>query len=565
MISSDRTAQLELWREIVNKRHEETKPVTHHLNSIQKCFDKLDSKGFIWSKDSILGIFLQLGLSKNPNGPFSDLNKIIASRVLQGEISSDEIKKVIQNEESRKRFRPVGLMDLPIEVFQKILKNLDYLAELEAEDIYKRKSEARVTISSSGPDFRRPYMTYLHRNLPILNSIQTFSLTSREIYQLCEPWLWQKLQFPTRLPAPINLWTEDILLKRGHHVQSLSITLSENCGKPLDKFGECDPFCDNLSPHITYDDVQPISPKNVINLITCCPNISILNLYYGYLEGFEDRGRTEKFLLNLIPLLSNLKQLRQLRLVNRYQMIVMFDLPLQIVVNLPLLESLTMNVLTLSRAQSRLGDVAFGLNLSKLRNLSQLHLSYLYNINETWCLHNWSESITELTIHECGKILPSLVHRIIHHIAPQLTQLKLDFSWEANDDSWEIDPDWNPECRFDLLSLTDLELSTRNANLLLSFQDCKSVRRLKWTYRTLEHFKALKKLLDKAVWSQLRKLDVATHGLARPSLGLQSQEVEDQLVSLKTYCKQLDLEPTIHRPLDQVTWDDIETSFHLWL
>ncbi|EGG11805.1 uncharacterized protein MELLADRAFT_102154 [Melampsora larici-populina 98AG31] len=218
MASSCCKAQLSLWHEIISKCNEKTTPEDQHVKFIQKRFDELDSKGFTWSKESILDIFLQLGLSESPDVTSSSVNDLPESRVGQeNEISFDVLTEVIQNVELEHKSRPMGLLDLPIEVFHKVLEQLNCMAGLEDGQNYMKKHLAKVIIT--GPGDRKPYTTYLHQNSPILNSIQAFSLTSREIYNRCEPWLWRKLSFPTALPAPIDLWTKDILLRRGSHTK----------------------------------------------------------------------------------------------------------------------------------------------------------------------------------------------------------------------------------------------------------------------------------------------------------------------------------------------------------
>lgn len=548
MASSSRSAQLGFWRQIVSKRHDETRPVNHHLEFIQKRFDELDSEGFSWSKESILGVFLQLGLSDSPHGPFSSVNKVLESRGPPGiELSSDAIKDVIQSEESRHTSRPLCLVDLPIEVFDKILEKLDCIARFEAKEIYNKKEEKIVRITGLGN--RKPYLTYLHRNTPILNSLQTFSLTSRTIYERCQPWLWRKLQFPTSLPAPIELWTEDILFRQGSYVRSLSLALSKNCSQPPGESFHHDSLYDNLIPGIHLDHrIECISPKNVKDLINRCHNISTLVMEYEYYEHFEDVGGTEAFLLNLIPMLSNLKHLRHFTLGESYNETIMNDFPSKLVASLPLLESLTCKGLAASGDRRKDGDGSFGFNLSNLRFLSRLHLLGFDDIDEDWCLYNWPTTITDLAICECGNLSPSSAHRIIHHIAPYLNKLELGFAHQHGRDPRELDPSWNPQSRFSLPHLTELELFTWNPNLLESFRDCHSIICLKWTYMSLGHCRLLNTILREMCWPQVRTLTLIPHlYLRRSTRDLQSQEIEDQLNSLEKHCEQANMKVTIRR------------------
>ncbi|EGG07747.1 uncharacterized protein MELLADRAFT_116215 [Melampsora larici-populina 98AG31] len=453
MPSSDRTAQLGIWRDIVASLHENTKPADDRLDSIRQCFNELDSEGFIWSKESIFGIFTELGLSKISHGRLSPLNNS------QGhEVSSVKVKDITQIEKSKHKSRPVGLADLPIEVFYKILEQLDFIAVDEVWKIYKEKLERRVMIT--GPVYGN-YMTYLHRNSPILNSTQSFSLTSRQIYSLCRPWLWRKLEFPSSLPAPIDLWTEDILVRQGAHVQTLKVMLSKNCSKPPGQFAKEEPFYDNLSP-----------------------------LYY------VDR-------------------------LELYQ----------------------------SKDQQKPGDGSFGFNLSQLKSLSKLTLWQIEDIDVNWCLYNWPRTITKLMILECGDLSLSSAHQIIHHIAPHLTKLDLKFSYKLDGDSWEIDPSWDTEKKFSLPFLTELSLSTRNAHLLESFQDCKYLRRLEWTYRTSKHCRSLNMMLFNNTWPQLKILYATHHWRLRlPALDPRLQEIEDQLTVLEKHFEQANMEGFIRRP-----------------
>ncbi|KAH9812080.1 hypothetical protein DFH28DRAFT_1084593 [Melampsora americana] len=550
MTSSNRMAQLVLWREIVSKGDERTKPVDQHLDFIRKRFEELESQGFIWSKESILDIFLQLALPESSHGPFSATDQILDSRVHKKiKISSDQVEELDQSKELHQRPLSVGLMDLPIEVFKMIIEQLDCMAELETEEIVEQKLKGQVVISCVINEKPLAYCTYLHRNSPVLNSIQTFSLASRQIYQLCRPWLWQKLQFPTSLPAPIDLWTEDLLLKHGSYVHSLSLILSENCSRPLNSVTEYDydPFYDNLIP-VSGNEYRAkrISPKNVTDLIERCPNLSTLNMQFDYVEPDEDEDGEvgmAAFVMSLAPLIISLKQLRHLTLADNCTMTIMNDLPSKLISNLPLLESFTCNGIDTSGDHQQLGVESFGFNLSKLKYLSRLDFSLSEDIDESW-------TITDIRIHNCWRILPSSAHQIIQHIAPGLKKLDLCFSHQRRGDVGELDPAWNPQRRFSLPFLTDLKLSVWYANFLDSFQDCTSMNDLEWIYRSLEHCQSLNENLLKASWPQLKTLVVEPYGLHAllPSdLDDQREELNEEIVLLQKYCDQFNVESLIYR------------------
>lgn len=558
MSSSSRTAQLALWREIISKRHEGTTPVDRHLNFIRRRFEELESNGFIWSKESILGIFLQIGLSESPHGSFSSVNKILDSCLLEGyKISSTKVQEVIQNEELRHKSRPLGLMDLPMEVFGNILDQLDHISKLESAKIVDRKEVGQVVISQSDSGGRdlKPYWTYLHRNSPILNSIQNFSLISREVYQLCRPWLWRRLEFPTFLPAPIDLWTEDILLKQGSYVRSLSLLLNQNCSQPPGGPAVYDSFYDNLITDLeNITAVNSISPDNAESLIDRCPNLSTLEIEFDYAEPDEDEGPIAAFVLDLLPRLTSLKQLRHLTLVNNRANTIVNGLPPKLIGNLPLLESFTCAGLVTSGSDRRHGAESFGFNLAKLKSLSRLDLSQM-DIHDNWCLYDWPRTITHLKIHRCRGLSPSSTHRIIQHIAPYVKKLDIWFPYQEGTDIEELDLIRNPQRYFSLPFLTELNISALNNNLLASFQNCTSIRRLLWWYISLKHCQSLHKILSKSPWPQLKLvIGKPHHLLLGPSeFEQQYQETEDQLVVLEKYCEQVNLDSLFVRTAKS-TW-----------
>ncbi|EGG04164.1 uncharacterized protein MELLADRAFT_108721 [Melampsora larici-populina 98AG31] len=545
MTLSCRATQLQLWREIASEGHELNEPVKRHLDFIQRRFDRLDSEGFVWSKDSILGIFLQLGLPEGQRSPFFliTFNELLESRVvLRSEISSHVVKEVVQIQELEHKTRRLGLLDLPLEIFHKILERLEIMAMIEASEIKHRKHQSTVVISNSGN--KQPYMTYLHRNSPILNTIQTFAITCREVYQICRPWLWRRLKFPTRLPAPIDLWTKDILLKQGSLVQSLELELSKNCGKPVG-FAERDSFYDNLTIQSQFG-VQCISPENVKKLIHLCFNLSTLNFWYE-LDGEPGAGvEVFNFLLDLSPLITGLKQLRHLSLSYRASEENVLAFPSKLILGLPLLESLRCFDLDVSADQGSLGDGPPGLILSKLQHLSTLFLFSIEGINENWCLYDWPKKITHLRICRCNALSSTTVHQIIQHIAPHLKTLLLCF--KEDDNSLETDSAWNAEIRFSLPHLIDLTLCAQNPHLLDSFRNCKSLRTLYWNYMTVEHCRTLNGILFRANWPELKNLTVLpNHYSQEDAQSPQYQAIEGELVWLENYCEEADIKAVIHR------------------
>lgn len=358
---------------------------------------------------------------------------------------------------------------------------------------------------------------------------------------------FQKLEFPSSLPAPMDLWTEDILLRQGSHVQSLSLTLSPNCSKPPGEFDEYPPFYDNLICKEFRDDLEErISPENVRALINRCPQLSTLNILYECPEDDEDEGGTEAFLIDLIPLLSTLKHLRHFSLEDVYDAMIMNEFPVKLVCGLPLLESFTWRG---HSDQGKLGDDSFGLNLSKLKFLSRLHLSGVSNIDESWCLYDWPNTITDLAFRDCVKLSPSLAHKIIHRIAPCVTKLQLRSFVIAGDESWAIDSNWYPRLRFSLPFLADLDLCTRSVKSLDSFRDCNAIICIRWAVWSSDHCRSLNKIVFQNTWSQLKKV-VSDRQIWHnfPNRDLQPEVVEDILISLEKHCAKANIKAIIHRP-----------------
>lgn len=357
--------------------------------------------------------------------------------------------------------------------------------------------------------------------------------------------MWRKIQFPTSSPAPVDLWTKEILLKQGALVRSLSLDLSKNCSEP-EGLAECDPFYDNLVSEMQYGDQQSLSPKSVRDMINRCPNVSTLHISYELIRTPEDALAVSSFLSDLVPLMTNLKQLRQLSLVDRMGEGHMISFPSKLIHGLPLLESIKCYGLVVSTDQGELRDGSFGFDIAQLQNLSALQLIEIEGIDERWCLYNWPKKISDLTIYCCGDLSSSSAYRIIRHIAPCLTNL--DLAFDQGNGSWEIDPEWNPGNRFSLPSMIDLKLCTRNPHLLDSFQDCISLECLEWTYITLERCQTLSGILFRATWPHLKKLVVdPIYYVDEDDRDPRDQEIEDELASLEKFCEHANIKAKIRR------------------
>lgn len=195
----------------------------------------------------------------------------------------------------------------------------------------------------------------------------------------------------------------------------------------------------------------------------------------------------------------------------------MTDFPAKVVGSLPLLKSLAICVPTSSGDPQKVDDASLGFNLSKLQYLSRLELFSNEDIDEKWCLHDWPRTITYLEFCRCRQLSFSSALRIIHHISPYLTTLKLKFTNEQDDDGFEIDSTWDPLSHLGFPFLTTLELSTREPCSLLSFRECKTLLNLEWHCTTLKHCRSLEGILWKATWPHLKELNACIYRLSRPS------------------------------------------------
>lgn len=96
-----RTTHLSLWLDIITKRMNSLEDVLPHLNKIWAWIDDLDRAGFVWTKDSILGICYQLGLPTHDDIDFSNVNVVLDAHARQSpdiKITARETKEAIRAE-----------------------------------------------------------------------------------------------------------------------------------------------------------------------------------------------------------------------------------------------------------------------------------------------------------------------------------------------------------------------------------------------------------------------------------------------------------------------------------
>lgn len=124
---SSQRAQVEIWREIVTAQYDPspTQQVSDHLKFIKEGARRLDATGFIWTRESVLGILFQNGLSLQ--FPNCRTNQILDKRVKSSgstSLSASEIKEVIEAEDSRMKSSTISFMSLPTESITTIFREV---------------------------------------------------------------------------------------------------------------------------------------------------------------------------------------------------------------------------------------------------------------------------------------------------------------------------------------------------------------------------------------------------------------------------------------------------------
>lgn len=263
---------------------------------------------------------------------------------------------------------------------------------------------------------------------------------------------------------------------------------------------------------------QGLSPGSVVQLFAYCPNLTSLSLI---ISGRKNTQRfangMQRFLLELLPLMSRLSNLTRLELIDNGEGKVMNKLFKRIPEYLPFLESFRCSDLWTSAPQGT-GGPSLGRCISQLKNLTRLELHDADAMDESWCLHAWSHQIKEFEIHAGNNppiLFPSVACRIINHAAPNVTCLELLFGYGSGSDrpvDILFDAGWSPQTRFNLYHLTSLCLKPARFDILAAFQDCKLLRCLEYTYIRSEDYCLLQELVCASTWPNLTFLKLHSPG-----------------------------------------------------
>ncbi|EGG08389.1 uncharacterized protein MELLADRAFT_105073 [Melampsora larici-populina 98AG31] len=360
--------------------------------------------------------------------------------------------------------------------------------------VYHQSAEEHNSIKERKSD-RRHYTTntriimnllvYLgHGGPPVLNSIQNLAVVHRKFYRLCLPKLWQKVAFPTSLPAPISLWTGDLLLKHGNLVKSAQFDLEYVAlHQHPHEFSETEmSLLDNTSLLHVSNFRFKIGLLNIAKIFKVCPSLESVSI------SLQPSGRTSEWVSALAVRLRSpfqlLPQLEHLQLKDHRYQGLSGNFIIDIIKELPSLISLELSRFKFFRKESV--EESFGWNLAQLKKLRKLSLECISCEDQTWTLNSWPEPLTNLEIRCCEGMTPEMAHRLLS-------------------DHYEI------------------------INLLVSFEDCRSLEVLEYHGDMYDdQWNSLKNLLSRRTWPKLVVLDLCYSSLYDGNgRWLGKQEVEE--------------------------------------
>ncbi|KAG0144483.1 hypothetical protein CROQUDRAFT_659913 [Cronartium quercuum f. sp. fusiforme G11] len=481
---------------------------------------------------------------------------------------------IFQQEHSNITAPKFSLSRLPQDILYEIIQQVSLSTEQDRHILYQKRTEQARIVWADG--HKRQHVTFLHDKTPILSALQALGSTNRQFYELCRPWFWNRLYFPTTYDIPAAFFIQHIFPKHGTFFKSLSIGVSLDFTgdpRPLTCFETVAATVENtksfhgLQAKVTpmtmrvkkesgfFGSTELISDESARQLILLCPNLRTLTIQFSRsLHGTKAaksksmrNANIQTFFLNI---LTHHPQLEKL-VVNRARGLEITDHCMgRLISRLPFLRSLSLSHLTSSA--SRKDEECFGLRLSELKNLTELKLFHVDAIHESWCKHNWSRSIKVLRLGSLN--IPSLthLHQLIQAMAPNLQNLKLGYDGVRYADSRaadDINAPW-PDIRFDLPMLTDLTIGKLNpSDLTVCFSNCQSLQRIKYLCLKPREWLALTNYVPRSTWPKLRSINLRNteHHV---SSGQDNKQFEE-------YCKNSGIElilPT-DRKILQLAWD----------
>ncbi|KAG0142079.1 hypothetical protein CROQUDRAFT_253832 [Cronartium quercuum f. sp. fusiforme G11] len=436
--------------------------------------------------------------------------------------SARQAFRVLARRFSADQYEPprISISDLPTEVLNKIIEEVDSAAGDEAEEMF----DIKVLRLTKMDTWKPTHWVYEPSKQPELNSVQALGTVNRRFHTLCSPWLWKKICFPTSIPAQLEKWTKDLLPKYGTFVQVADFQFSADWYlDPLKNATQ--PKYDNtlLAPgdsapkYLDEDGVrfQLLSPASITALLVHCPNLIELEMDCDLNEETlddETEDAPDGLEARLITLFSRLPGLRRLTIKGDAQIQIRDECMAKIIEKLPLLETISCDCVERSPG----GEGAHHLmqQLSQLKHLTSLQLEQVESVDGTWALAPWRPPLKVLKLVGCSHFAATDVHQLICCLGSQLTQLKLDF-YEPSEylpptpEKRLEDREWMAKHQLCLPLLYTLKIrNDPRLDILSSFQECKALRTLVYDYMSPEMWCHLADLVCASTWPCLKILRI---------------------------------------------------------
>ncbi|KAG0152143.1 hypothetical protein CROQUDRAFT_85871 [Cronartium quercuum f. sp. fusiforme G11] len=518
----DRRTQLETWREIVDKYHSSKRPVSKHIAFIRKHVDKLDQTGFNWSKESIVGMLLQLGLPEDFPDSFDHVNDLINDRVKSSDLTlvSDTLtEEVIQAEEERMKSTKVTISDWPIDILNRVVELVHGYSDREAR---KRRSCSQYRHTNE----------CLHREggnedsntvceLPT-RSLHALALVNKKIYNICLPWIWKRSSFPPTKTS-IHIYIASVFPKFGSYIQELAVRLPRRClerPKTSPKLDQSYKGHEFTEPIDCVEDPDFTWPT-LLKIINQCPNLRSLSFTTPRTREYDrpkpDPHAIQDLIQSLLVPVSMLKRLDHLKFEASFKPILADNFLGDFIAKLPMLKSFEGWCLT--KPIESLEKKALGCQLSALNYLSELRLHKVDSIDDSWCQYSWTQPLKVLRLDECPNLTPAIAYQFIHMFSATLSKLELGFIPLGNVSDNQRKPKNMIHYQYRLPSLAQLYLRGSKWLFISSFEDCKAIREI--CYEAIQYgheWRVIKQLICGLNWPNLSLVDFPRCGLDSASV-----------------------------------------------
>ncbi|EGG02727.1 uncharacterized protein MELLADRAFT_91153 [Melampsora larici-populina 98AG31] len=320
-------------------------------------------------------------------------------------------------------------VDFPEEILDNIVSIVYYKFSGDKNDIRHRKEE-RIKQQDQG---RQVYVN--HGCPPILNTFQNLAVVNRKFHRLCLPKLWQHIRFPSALPAPVSLWTEDILSRHGHLVKSLELGLEDLTNIENEELSTLErSHQDNTSAGRSYFvdmSRQGIGVRSIKKIFRACPCLASVAIdipdYSDEPDLFGSIISGLKWSFGLVPQLQHLT-LRDSECAKLPGVFV-----IDIHNHIPSLVSL--EIIDFKFGPTASTEKSLGWKLAQHRNLRKLRLENVTCEDQTWTLNSWPQRLTTLDLEYCPGLTPGMVQKLLSGSAPFLTTLQITLmDWEDDSD-----------------------------------------------------------------------------------------------------------------------------------